>query len=253
MKKTTSRRFVGQNIKGTPAMKAQAVQHDLRVVKSRSDVAVLEEFKWPWYWTTARRVLAVALPKSKAWGAFPGFTKGLARPTDGAQAVTWKRSLYKRVGKRERVLHQGAAGISETRWIRAALLEDRATGLRAWHGVTHFVVGGDRKGSGPKRRQIMAQDLRVLDAFLGDLAKTGYPVIFQMDGNVHKDSERFDDLLAILKRHGAKTHGERGIEYLWTMDGRHGSIVVEDDWTIPTKDLRTDHEGRGITYRIKGT
>lgn len=250
MTRTSWRRFVGLNIKGTPAMRAAAVRHDLELALGRASVIVLQEFKWPWYWRTLGRV--VARRRERRWRSFPGFLRGLARPVFAAQAVVWRSHGWKRRGSRRRLLHRGAAGISESRQLRAALLEDKETKLRAWFGTTHFVVGGDQDTDGPRRRAILEHDLEQLDAFLGELTATGYPVLFQLDANIRPSSDAYPAFRAVLKRHRARLHGARGVEYLFTINGRHGRVGVLRDWTIPTSELRTDHEGRGITFRLLG-
>jgi hypothetical protein len=237
-------RFLGMNIRGTPPMQRSAVEHDLRAAKDRCNVLVTQEFRWPWYWRAASKVLG------GDWSSSPGYVRGRLRPVRGAQSVKWKRARFKRVRTRTALLHEGVAGISETRWLRAVLLEDRETKLRFWAGTTHFVVGGDEWTDPPRRKAIMARDLMALDAFLTRRRRSGWPIIFQLDANIRPQVWAYGEFSRVLAKHGAVLHGERGVEYLLTIDGRKARVAVDAAWRVPVADLKTDHEGRGITARL---
>jgi hypothetical protein len=247
-RQTTWRHFLGLNIKGTPAMPGRAVAHDLRIAKRRGDVVALQEFKWPWYWMRLSRIL----PRGgrAKWRAYPSHDRGLARPNEGAQAVLWKASAWRRVDSRRALLHEGAAKITERRWLRAVLLEDRETGLRAWFGSTHFVVGGDEAADSPRRKAILDGDIARLDAFLADLLGTGHPVLFQLDANIRPSSVAFRTFRDVLRKHEARLHGDRGVEYLFHIDAPGTTVHVLKPWVVPVQELRTDHEGRGLTFRL---
>lgn len=238
-------RFLGMNVRGTPAMKAEAVKHDLTAARRKADVLVTQEFKWAWYWRVAKAVLSVA-----GWRSSPGFKTGFRKPVAGGQAVMWDGAKFKRGRVIRRLLHKGRAGISEMRFLRAVLLRDKETGLRAWFGTTHFVVGGDEAGDGPQRREMMDLNLAALDNLLGDLVKTGWPVVFQLDANIKTTSHVYPKYAAILRKHGATMHGVKGIEYLFTIPGRKADIEIKGDWIVSARNLYTDHEGRGITFRL---
>ena len=245
------RRFAGANIKGTPAMPARNVRHDLRVLKNHASLLVVQEFRWPWYWRTADRVLSRLAKKGKRWGSSPTYTDGLARPVFGAQAVLWRRSAWRHKDTKQRILHHGAAGISEDRRLRACLMEDRKNPVPGWVGTTHFVVGGDNDGDGPKRRAMLQEDIDRLDEFLTDLRATGHPIVFQLDANIKASSDTYRQFRDMLRRHGARLQGNRkGVEYLFVIDGGHAEVQVQNAWEIPTSGLRTDHEARGITFRF---
>jgi hypothetical protein len=247
--------FVGQNIRGTPPMKADFVEHDLKVLMERADVVAVQEFRWDWYWTTLGKQ---AKPKVNArgerldagWAASPTIKTGTKEPVRAAQPIIWDRDKWAREASRYRKIHDGEPGISEDRFIRAVLLRDRETGLKCWFVSTHYVVGGDEAGDGPKRQQMLDQDIRRTDAFLKGLAKTGHPVIAQLDANIHKTSQTYPAFMAMLKRHDAKVHGVHGIEFLFTIDGKDARVEVKKTWQISTDDLKTDHEGRAITARL---
>lgn len=245
---TPWRRFLGMNIKGTPAMPAVAVAHDLGLGRSRSSVLVLQEFKWPWYWRTLGRIVPAL--SAQRWRSSPTATGGLAFPVRGAQAVTWRGQEWRRRRTRRRLLHKGVANISEDRHLRAVLLEDRNTELRAWFGTTHFVVRGDQEADPIRRRDLMARDLVALDRFLTELVASGEPVLFQLDANLRPRSGVYRRFCRILRTHGATIHGAHGVEFLFTIDGTRTRVEVKDDWIVPTHELRTDHEGRGITFRL---
>lgn len=240
-------RFAGANIKGTPAMKAWQVLHDLRVLQTHADVAVVQEFKWPWYWRAFHQLLG------GRWAATPTWRDGLGHPIVGAQPVFWRRQIFKRLETRMRILHNGRAGISDDRWLRAVLLAEKAAlTLAAWYAGTHNVVGADSAGDGEVRKRMLYQeDLPHLDEFLDDLLATGYAVVLELDANVHKGSAAYDDLLEIFRRHGGRIVGAHGVEYLVVFDGTKTKVQVLDDWIVPTTQLETDHESRGITYRVR--
>jgi hypothetical protein len=248
---TPWRQFLGLNIKGTPAMPARAVAHDLRVAKRRASVVAVQEFKWPWYWRQLGRVLP-ARGKRRGWQAYPNHELGLARPGFGAQAILWSSAHWRKIGSRRALLHEGEPKISERRWLRAALLADRQTGRHAWFGSTHFVVGGDRPEDGPIRQAMLSRDLDALDKFLALLTRDGHPVVFQLDANLRSSSgQTYRRFRAILKRHGAQLHGNlKGVEFLFTIDGKRTAVEVRRAWEVPVSELRTDHEGRGITFRL---
>lgn len=242
-------RFVGANIKGTPAMPAKAVAEDLEVVRRHASVAVLQEFRWPWYWRTARKALQ-RLRKADPWRSAPGFAQGMLKPVLGAQAVMWRSGRWKRRDVEHDLLHDGMAGISEDRYLRAALLEDRETTLRAWFGTTHFVVGGDERTDGPQRKMILEHDLQRLTMFLRRLKATGHPVVMQADLNIHPGTWAYLELMQILTALGARVVGEHGVEFVIVIDGRDVDVEVRRSWTIGTRRLNTDHEIRGMTCRL---
>lgn len=245
------RRFAGANIKGTPAMRARKVRHDLRVLKSHASLLVLQEFKWPWYWRAARRVLSRMTKKGKRWGSSPTYRDGLARPVFGAQAVLWRRNVWRHLDTRQRLVHHGAAGISEDRRLRACLVADRENPVPGWAGTTHFVVSGDNDNDSPKRRAMMQDDIQSLDRFLRDLRATGHPIVFQLDANIRASSDVYRQFRGMLRKHGARLQGNRrGVEYLFVIDGRDATVEVKNSWQIPASALRTDHEARGLTFRF---
>lgn len=244
-------RFAGANIKGTPSMSAAKVAQDLEVLRANASVLVLQEFRWRWYWSTLRATLV-----RDRWGTAPGVAMGLARSTFSAQAVAWRRKDWRRKATRQRKLHDGMARVSEARQLRAALLENRGTSLAAWFGTTHFVVGGDRDDDGRQvsgyrtRRMILAHDMQLLGAFLRELKATGYPVVFQADLNIKPNTWAYKELRFLLKSVGARIIGDHGVEYLILIDGTTVAVEVENDWTIGPRRLNTDHEVRGITFRL---
>lgn len=247
MPSTEEFRFAGLNIKGTPAMSAASVRHDLKVAKASADVLVFQEFRWEWYWAQ------LALVMNPAWGTSPTTGLGRKRPTMGAQAALWKKSMWKRIEVRRVVLHDGVAKVSETRYIRAVLLEHKKTGLRCWFVTTHFVVKGDEKSDPELRQKIFAVDCQRTGAFLDKLIKTGEPIILQLDANVTYRSTRYPLFHNMVQKRNGRMHGTKGVEFLITFPGKNARVQVHDDWIIPTSKLKTDHEGRGITARLVGT
>jgi len=248
--RTTARSFVGANIKGTPKMRRRKVAQDLRTLRERADAYVVQEFKWRTYWLA----LAANLRPTAAekWRVFPGLAKGAVRPVASGQAVGWRRSVWRSVDRRVALCHKGRAGISETRFMRAALLADAlGTSLRCWHGTTHFVVGGDEPGDGPVRRLMLGLNLGRLARFLDSLAESGDPILFQLDANIHKGTDAYRRLVKIVEDRGGSFHGEHGVEYLFSIPGRNG-VRVEPvrDFTVSPRVLNTDHEARGLTYRL---
>jgi hypothetical protein len=237
-------RFLGMNIKGTPPMGRPAVEHDLNVARERCDVLVTQEFRHSWYFRAAKSVLGAE------WGSSPGYAHGTLRPVAGAQGVLWRKDRFKRLRTRRAPLHAGEAGVSESRALRAVLLQDRETGLKCWFGSTHFVVKGDEHFDTPLRRGMMRTDLEALDKFIARRKRSGHPIIFQLDANLHPGSYVYDDFMRIMRKHGATIHGEHGIEFLFTIDGEHVAVEVKKDWIVRKDEIKTDHEGRGITARL---
>lgn len=244
MPATQPHRFVGQNIKGTPSMSAVKVAADVRKVMSLADVAVLQEFKWSWYW----RVLG-SVATLRGWSANPALTRGLAHPIRGAQAVVHRRNLYDAVSTRTLLLHDGVAGVSDDRWLRGSLLRDRVHGLCCEFATTHFVVGGDMPTDPELRRSMLSSDLNRLAQFI-DGRNPSWPLVMELDANVHVGSTAYMKLRKMIEQRGGTFHGQLGVEYLFTIPGRRAVVRVLRDWTIPLTELNTDHEGRGITYRI---
>lgn len=238
----------GGNERGTPPMPGWKVRADLRVYRKRLDVVGLVEFKWDWYWDMLLKVLSAK--RAGRWGTFPGIRRGRSRPVWGGQMMFWKRDLFTIRDKRARILHDGEAGISEDRRIRAGLLEEDATGRLFWALFTHNVVGGDRKGDGRRRVEILEEDIDALDRMLTDLRKTGHPIWGQLDANIGRGSMAYAEFMRMLGRHGAKVHGPHGIEYTFTIPGDTTKIRVHDVWEIPTSDLHTDHEVRCLTISL---
>lgn len=236
--------FAGANIKGTPAMKAKHVRHDLKVLRQSCDVFGVQEFKWRWYWQAAIALLSVA---GQQWSSFPGLKRGLARPSEGAQGLFWKRALFKRI--------QGyvapafdfridTAGIMENRFIRGALLRARADAFTAWFLSAHFVVGGDAESDGPTRKLLMRQNIAALDVALVHMRRTGYAIMGELDANVRPGTWAYVELLKVLTHHGATVHGEAGVEYMFTIPGRKSRFTKVRTSRITPAHLFTDHEIR---------
>lgn len=237
--------FAGANIKGTPAMKGSAVRHDLKVLRKKADVIGLQEFKWRWYW----RILGALLVQ---WSSHPGKARGLAHPVLGAQAILWKRKLFKRVRVYTREAFDFSmdnGGIMDNRWIRAALLKAREDGFKGWFLSTHFAVGADRATSSDRRRAFMRSNLAQLDAALADLRRTGYPIMGELDANIHRGTWAYVELMRILDHHGATVHGEHGVEFAFTIPGfKGGEFTQVKASRIGAKNLRTDHEVRLLRW-----
>jgi|GEM_PF-3402000 len=245
------------NIKGTPAMSAKRVGHDLAILMRMCDVAALQEFRWPWYWAELRRRFVAATRRVEAaviapgwptadprWRSSPGLARGRARPVSAAQAVLWKGARFRRLRTWTRLIHGGEAGISEARWLRAVRLKDRRSKIACWFWSTHFVVGGDQAHDGPKRQAMLRENLAALDAFLAMCRRSGHPAVGEADLNI-RDGWAMRELLRILGRHGAHIVGnDRGVEFLIVMDGRRARVRVLRDGEVPAKRLETDHEGR---------
>lgn len=232
--------FAGANIKGTPSMRASFVRHDLRVLKRNSDVFVVQEFRWPWYWRVAERVLDVL------WNSFPAMAR-VRDSSKAAQAVFWKTALFKRVGRYKlpafdfKTFH---GGIMDDRWIRAALLRARSDGFTAWFLTDHFVVNGDGEGDDELRRRLLRQNIEQLDLALGHLVKTGHPIMGEIDGNIHEGTWAYGELMKVFRKYGAVIHGDHGIEFAFTINNDKGKFVKVRDSKIGVDKLKTDHEVR---------
>lgn len=230
----------GANIRGTPPMPAPKVKQDLTVLKRVADIILVQEFRWSWYW----RVMSLTLI---GWGSFPGQVSGKDNPTNGGQAIFWKRRLFKLMDRYLAPAFDFAldnAGIMENRFIRAALLRAKKDGFTAWYLSTHFVVGGDESGDGSRRKVFMHQNIDALDKALTHMQRTGYPIMGELDANIHKNSEAYDEFMKMMRSHGATFHGEKGVEYAFTINGRRGTWTKVRPDTIPTSELNTDHETR---------
>jgi hypothetical protein len=244
-------RFLGQNVKGTPSMPYWKVAHDVRVIRANAHIAVLQEFRWPWYWRAARAVLRRATTDREDWGSSPPFLRGRARPVAGAQAVLWRESRARPMRTKVLLAHEGERRVSESRYWRAILLDIDATGMCMWAGSGHPVVKGDQNHDEPLRRRMMATDLDTLDDFLADLVATGHPGMMEADMNIRPGGWAYLRFREILKAHGCRLVGPvTGVEYLWCWHGTTTRVEVDEPFQIPTTRLYTDHEGRGARARL---
>lgn len=248
---TSWRRLLWMNIRGTPPMRASSVRHDVEVFLTTATAGGVQEFRWPWYWSTLIAAFRRAKRKrGERWKSYPATAVGLVRPVFAGQAVWWRADIYRRRARRRWLLHKGARRISESRQLRAVLLEDRNTGLAEWVGTTHNVVGGDAPGDSAKRKRMLEQDLDVLERAFAAMASTGHPVSFGLDANIHRGTPAHERLLRIVAKHGGTIHGEHGVEYTITLPGRDVVAETRRPWRIRADRIRTDHEGRGITRRL---
>lgn len=265
---TPWRRFVGANIKGTPAMSADKVGDDVEVLRRTASIIVTQETRWTWYWRTIGKLLAIVLqgrPRRRRaaaaparWKTAPTIPRAIARPVRAGSAVMWKGRHWRRARTVVRKLHRGFAKISEARWLRAVLLVDWDTGLAVWAGTCHFVVRGDAADDPDLRQDILAGNLDKLDKLLDDLVATGHPVLFQLDANIGPSSSRatLTRLRRIIHEHGGQIIGRQGVEWLFVIDGRDTDVEVRGrGFEIRPKArggrLNTDHEARGITFRLR--
>lgn len=237
--------FAGANIKGTPSMSAKSVSHDLKVIMKHADVVGVQEFKWSWYWSVAIRLL------KKRWAAYPAYDRSLSHPNLGAQGLFWKRKLFTRVHKFNLPAFDFSydnTGIMNNRWIRAVLLRSKKDKFTAWFLSTHFVVGGDQQHDPENRKEFMRQNLAHFDQALTTLVKTGYPIMGELDANIHKNTWAYNRLMQIFAKHNAKIHGDHGIEYAFHINGSRGTFVNVKPKRIPTTRLKTDHETRLLQW-----
>ena len=210
---------------------------------------MLQEFRWPWYWDALEGLLG------DTWKGYPSFEKGLNSPVLGAQGILYDSKIFKR--KKVAIAEAfdfdvDTSGIMENRWLRGALLTDIDTGIDCWYGSGHNVVGGDAAGDSPKRKGLLTDNLERLDDFMTRMGRTGDPIVMEIDANIHRGSWAYDDLLRILKKHGARTQGPHGVEFLWVIDGKNGTQVkVTRRWEIGTGRLNTDHEVRCIRHYLE--
>ena len=239
------RTFIGMNIRGFPPMRTAAVARDLRTAMDNADVLVAQEFGIRRYWRKAQDLMF-----PNGWSSYPSYAKGIDRPRDSAQPVMWKRDKFKLIGVRRNLLMRGVAKIANTRFLRAALLEDRETGDQVWYGTTHFVVKGDRSNHPQRRRRLLNSNIRRLVRLIEDLKETGHPIIFQLDANIHKGTDTHKRFTAIIHNLGGTFHGEQGVEFTFTIPGKTQAIKVEKAWRIPVDKLATDHEARCINYSV---
>lgn len=248
------RRFAGLNVKRT--LGRSAIEHDLELVSQHAGVLAVQEFQTRRHWLAFRRAMI------GNWKSYPSVLVGLVRPVWSGQAIAWRKGQWRKLAKRRRQLHQGAAGISELRQLRAVLLEDRTSGIAAWYGTGHFVVSGDQDSDGRLRRVMLLEDLVQLERFLVDLQATGHAGALQLDANLRPSSDVWPAFQRLLRRRGCTMHGVRGVEYLITWQGAwtpgrdkrgraaRSGLAVETDYTIGTDELETDHELRGIVHRL---
>lgn len=252
--------FAGSNERGTPPMPGKSVRHDLKVLRDQTDSFALCEFKWDYYWEQAKAEFRHGERDHNGkrsvgvWGSSPSMDRGIVAPVFSAQPNFWDRGIFRRVKSKRALLHVGMAGISETRLIRASLLQHIATGLDHWEAVTHFVVGGDAATDSKRRKRILRKNIRRFAKFIGKLVKSGKAIIAQLDANIHKGTWAYTEFMKALAPYKPKFHGELGIEYLFTIDGRDTKIEVRRDFAIKPEryggELKTDHEARAIVYRL---
>jgi hypothetical protein len=244
-------RFLGLNVRGTPSMRFWRVAADLRVARDNAHVVVLQEFRWPWYWRAARKVLRRARKTQDRWGSSPPFPRGVTRPVRSGQGVMWLLSRFRRLRTVVRLAHEGERKVSEARYWRAVLLEVDETGLCGWFGSGHCVVKADQDDATPLRRGMMGDDLDSLDELLEELVASGLPGMMEADMNIRPGGWAYARFRAILAKHGCRLVGPaHGVEYLWFWNGTDSRFQVAGGFQIPTKMLHTDHEGRGARARI---
>lgn len=239
--------FAGANIKGNPKMPTTNIAHDLRAIFRVADVAVLQEFHWRSYWWTLRQFISGATSYDTA----PVVAVGLVRPTFAGQAIVTKRGTGRITKTWARLLHKGKGGISESRWLRAAKV--KTPNGECIYGTTHNVVGGDGPGDGPLRKAMLANDLDRLAAFLDELLEDGAPIVFELDGNIHHGTAAWMRIRHIVTEHGGEFVGELGVEFLFWIQGSTSHLVPHPTHaagTIPTSQLKTDHEVRLFTHRL---
>lgn len=237
--------FAGANIKGTPSMVAASVAHDMRLLMTIATVFVVQEFKWKWYWKVASTLMNVR------WASFPSVKLGLGAPIAGANAVFWKRSVWKKLKTFSYPAFNFAlenAGIMDNRWFKAVLLKNKKGLFTSWFLTSHFVVGGDEIQDGDLRNEFMRQNIDRLDYVLTQLQNTGYPIAGELDANIHKGSWAYGEFMAMMRKHGATFHGELGVEYAFTINGRFGTFTEVEPSIVPTSKLKTDHEVRVLDF-----
>lgn len=252
MNETPWLQFAGTNERGTPPMRKERVKADMDHLMKAFDSVVVCEFKWDYYWDALEDLFN---RQGNRWASFPGVKQGKRMPVASAQPNLWNGAVFSRDKSKRALCHLGHAGISESRWFRASLLNHKASLLKHWELVGHFVVGGDQDGDGPKRKKILRNNIRRFVRFIRKLKKTGHAIIGQLDANIHKGGWAFPLWVREMKKVGAEFHGEMGIEYLFTIDSHSRTkIKVRKAFRVNPKKaggpLWTDHETRAIEYML---
>jgi hypothetical protein len=264
-KLTRHYRIVGMNIKGTPPMKGDQVEHDLDVAVDDYDAQIIltQEMRWRWYFRRVGKVLKRRIrvngkaQPGPSWAHAPNLKRALAAPVFAAQACFWRADQLRRVDTRQQRLHKGYRKISEPRQLRGVLLQDREHAgdpdMAWWNGTTHFVVKGDEQRDPELRKRILLEeDLPAFAGWLDDMLETGHGAIVQLDANIRQGSAAYDDFMRVVRRREGRVVGRHGVEYLLVFQPRNGTrIDVSAAWEIPAHKLHTDHEGRGLTMRLR--
>jgi hypothetical protein len=244
------RSFGGANIKGTPPMSRAAVRSDMRKLKRYLDIIALQEYRHRWYWAVLASLFAFT------WRSFPSAKVGLKQPVYGGQAILWKTRLVRKTCSRVIPafdFDDDNSGIMENRWMRAVLLECRWSKLACWYISTHFVVHGDDYEEGPRRQAFMEQNLIRLAQLLDWCSRTGEPMVLELDANIHPDTWAYFRFMQLVKQHGGRVIGEKGVEFLVVFNGDHTRVVVDQAFVLRPRDygLKTDHEVRCIAHHLE--
>lgn len=221
------RKIIYQNIKGTPRMPYRDVLHDIKVMKEEDpDVLCLQEFKFKDYWATLR-----VFPPH-LYGKYP---KGFLGDRS-SQPVIWKRSAFRKIKVKGRLLHKGYAGNTEARYLRAALLEDKQTKVREWFKNTHYLPRGasmyDRVWPVANRRDV---------AFTRECMETGDPLTGGGDYN------RVGQVMPIAFFDRYPVHyvtPPESIDKVYVIANKKARHIVVTEGTIRLERLKTDHAGR---------
>jgi hypothetical protein len=241
--------FASLNERGNPPMGPEKVLEDLEYVLARCDVCVVQEFKWSMYWKMFKKVI-----EGKArhgWRSSPNTTMGMLFPNRGAQPIWWKSADWRKIRAKVWLLHKGEPGVSETRYLRAVLLENKTTGLRVWFWTTHFVVGGDYDEDSDLRQEMLAGDIEVMDEAMAYMSRWHKPIIGGLDANLTPHSDVWKSFSRILKKHNVYIIGAPGVEFILAIQGTRTEATLIALKPIPTTRLHTDHEVRRVRFNLR--
>lgn len=238
--------FAGANIRSNPKMNVASVRHDFKILMAKADVFVVQEFTLRFYWA------AIAALAKINWASYPGIKSALAHPTRGGQAIFWKRALFEKLTSYSFPafdFEKDHAGIMDNRWIHAVLLKNKRGKFASWYLTTHFVVGGDAATDSSRRKEFMAENIDRLDHVLSVLERSGYAIMGEIDGNIHKNTWAYSSFMSVMNKHRATLHGDLGVEYSFTIPGQTTHYTDVSPSIIPTSSLRTDHEVRVLDWK----
>jgi hypothetical protein len=225
------------NVKSNPLMSQDKVRHDVRRAAQSAGLIGWNEISPNRYFEAIKNL-------GPNWGHYMPHDGGLRIPNP----ISWKKSVWQKVGEGFIRTHHGLAKVSPNRYITWVKLKRRGTDEKIVRINTHLVSGawGKHKATTAWRREHWKIHMEKLRHLVAHFKAQGLTVI--VGGDFNRDSFKvLGNQVAYDNKLNVGTHGRSTYDYLMHVrDGHLKKLGVRVD-----HGYASDHDAVVGRYELK--